>query len=139
MRETKAKGELPRAHPVRHRRSLPVYVGSGGVATASHYAVTIAAVELLSVPPVPASALGFTTGAAIKYWLNYSVAFRSRALHRHAMLRYALALAAMLGLNTLLFGLFEGGLGLHYLLAQAITTILLIPPGYVLHREWVFR
>ncbi len=114
-------------------------MGSGGVATASHYAVTVVAVELLSVPPIPASAMGFMTGAAIKYWLNYSIAFRSRALHRHAMVRYGLALGAMLALNTLLFGLFEQGLGLHYLLAQAITTILLIPPGYVLHREWVFR
>lgn len=116
-----------------------MYVGSGGVATASHYAVTAAAVELLAVPPIPASAMGFMTGAAIKYWLNYSVAFRSRARHSHAAARYAFALAAMLGLNTLVFGLFQQGLGLHYLLAQAITTIVLIPPGYVLHREWVFR
>lgn len=128
-----------RAQPVRHRRSLPLYVGSGGVATAGHYAVTFAAVELFSVPPIPASAIGFTTGAAIKYWLNYSVAFRSRALHRHAMVRYAAALLAMLALNTLVFGLLEGRLGVQYMLAQAITTILLIPPGYVLFREWVFR
>ncbi len=116
-----------------------MYVGSGGMATASHYAVTVAAVELFSAPPIPASAMGFMTGAVIKYWLNYSVAFRSRARHTHAVLRYALALAAMLALNTLLFGLFQRGMGLYYLLAQAITTILLIPPGYVLHREWVFR
>ena len=131
--------EAASGQPVRHRRSLPIYVGSGGVATASHYAVTIAAVELFSMPPIPASAMGFMTGAVIKYWLNYSVAFRSRARHAHAVLRYALALAAMLALNTLLFGLFQRGMGLYYLLAQAITTILLIPPGYVLHREWVFR
>jgi putative flippase GtrA len=124
---------------VRHRRSLPAYVGAGGIATASHYAVTIIAVEFLSVLPIPASAIGFTIGAAIKYWLNYSVAFRSRARHRQAMIRYLLALGVMLALNTLLFSLLESGLGLHYVLAQACTTILLIPPGYVLHREWVFR
>jgi putative flippase GtrA len=137
MRDRRA--EAASGHPVRHRRSLPIYVGSGGVATASHYAVTIAAVEVFSAPPIPASAMGFMTGAAIKYWLNYSVAFRSRARHTHAMLRYAVALFAMLALNTLLFGLFQRGMGLYYVLAQAITTILLIPPGYVLHREWVFR
>ena len=34
---------------------------------------------------------------------------------------------------------FQRGLGLHYLVAQALTTILLIPPGYVIHRRWVFR
>ena len=139
MGEPEAKAAGHHAEPVRHRRSLPVYVGSGGIATASHYAVMIVAAELLSVPPIPASAIGFTAGAAIKYWLNYSVAFRSRARHHHAMARYVLALAAMLGLNTLLFGLFERGLGVQYLLAQAITTILLVPPGYLLYREWVFR
>jgi putative flippase GtrA len=139
MHDPEAESAAAPPGRVRHRRSLPLYVGSGGVATASHYAVTIAAVELFSVPPIPASALGFTTGAAIKYWLNYSVAFQSRARHRDAMIRYALALAAMLALNTLIFALLEGRLGVQYVLAQAITTVALIAPGYVLFREWVFR
>jgi putative flippase GtrA len=55
------------------------------------------------------------------------------------MIRFAVALAAMMAMNTLLFGALQGGLKLHYLLAQAITTILLIPPGYLIHRHWVFR
>lgn len=123
---------------VRHRRSFPIYVGAGGAATASHYAVTIAAVEIASMAPLAASALGFSVGAAIKYWLNYSVAFRSRARHRRALTRFAVALGGMLAMNTLAFALLHGGLGLHYVLAQAITTVLLIPPGYVIHRQWVF-
>lgn len=116
-----------------------MYVGAGGVATASHYAVTIAAVEGLSVEPIAATVMGFLTGSAIKYWLNYSAAFRSSAPHVHAMPRFGVALAAMLGLNTLIFALLERGLGMHYLLAQLLTTVLLIPPGYVIHRQWVFR
>jgi putative flippase GtrA len=116
-----------------------MYVGSGGIATASHYGVTIASVELLGVAPVVATMLGFTVGAVIKYWLNYSVAFRSRARHRRAVVRYVIALASLLALNTLVFALLQEGAGLHYVLAQALTTILLIPPGYVIHRQWVFR
>jgi len=123
----------------RHRRSLPMYVGAGGVATASHYVVTIAAVEAFGVAPIAASAAGFATGAAVKYWLNYKLAFQSRARHSHAMLRFAIALALMMAANTAIFAVLQRGLGLHYILAQAITTILLIPPGYVLHRQWVFR
>lgn len=122
-----------------HRRSLPVYVGAGGVATASHYAVTIAAVEGLSVAPLAASMLGFATGAAVKYWLNYSVAFRSRSSHARAMSRFVVALAMLFALNAAIFALLQRHLGLHYMIAQAITTILLIPPGYVIHRQWVFR
>jgi putative flippase GtrA len=140
MQEREAASAAPRSPETpRHRRSLPVYVGAGGLATASHYAVTIAAVEAFSVTPIIASTMGFAVGAAIKYWLNYSVAFRSRARHSHTMVRFAVALAAMMALNTLLFAALQGGLELHYLLAQAITTILLIPPGYAIHRYWVFR
>jgi putative flippase GtrA len=125
--------------PVRHRRSLPLYVGAGGIATASHYATTILTVEMLDLVPVLASALGFGVGAVVKYWLNYVVAFRSAAPHGAAVLRFALMLVAFFILNTLLFSAFQRGLGLHYALAQAITTILLIPPGYLVNRNWVFR
>ena len=136
MEEMSGSDAPPQA---RHRRSVPIYVGAGGVATASHYAVTIAAVELLGVAAIIATAIGYATGALIKYWLNYSVAFRSRAPHTHALLRFAVTQAILLGLNTLLFAALQGGLKMHYLLAQALTTILLIPPGYVIHRTWVFR
>lgn len=122
-----------------HRRALPAYIGAGGIATASHYAVTVVAVEALGWVPVAASFAGFAVGAAIKYWLNRTVAFRSRARHAIAMRRFAIALAALMALNTLLFALLQRGLGLHYLVAQVLTTAALIPPGYLVHRHWVFR
>ena len=124
---------------VRHGRSLPMYIGAGGIATASHYAITIAAVELLGMMAVAASALGFACGAIIKYWLNYRVAFQSRARHVAAMPRYVVSLAILLALNTAIFALLQRGLGLYYIAAQALTTILLIPPGYLISRNWVFR
>src|SRR5438067_9539818 len=94
----------------RHRRSLPIYVGAGGVATASHYAVTIAAVEGLGVAPITASAAGFATGAAVKYWLNYFMAFQSRARHKQAMLRFVVTLLILMALNTLLFAALQKGM-----------------------------
>jgi putative flippase GtrA len=123
----------------RHRRSLPIYVGAGGVATGAHYAVTITAVEVFAVAPVLASALGFAVGATVKYWLNYSAAFRSNAPHAKAVSRFVVGLAILMAANTGIFAVLEKGLGMHYVLAQVITTILLIPPGYVLNRQWVFR
>jgi putative flippase GtrA len=123
----------------RHRRALPVYIGAGGAATAAHYVVTIFAVEVLSMAPVAASALGFAVGATLKYWLNYSVAFRSSARHTHAVARYVVMLAIFIALNTAIFWALQRGLGLHYLVAQVLTTILLIAPGYLVSRRWVFR
>ena len=124
---------------MRHRRSLPAYIGAGGIATASHYAVTIAAVDGLHAAPLAGSVAGFAVGAAVKYALNYTVAFRSRAPHGRAMARFVIALAAFMALNALLFAFFQGQLGWHYMLAQVTTTILLVPPGYLVHRLWVFR
>jgi putative flippase GtrA len=126
------------AHAPRHRRSLPVYIGSGFLAVAGHYAVTIAAVEGLAAPPLAASAAGFCVGAVIKYLCNYFLAFRSDARHATALARFAVMLGVMFGLNALCFASLQQGLGLHYLVAQLLTTGLLIPPGYVLSRRWVF-
>ena len=120
------------------RHSLPLYIGAGGVATLSHYAVTVFAVEVASVRPVVASALGFAVGAVVKYWLNYRVAFRSDARHLAAVPRYVVALVALLVLNSAIFALLNEGLGLYYLVAQVVTTIALIAPGYWIHRAWVF-
>jgi putative flippase GtrA len=123
----------------RHRYSLPMYVGAGGIATGCHYVTTIAIVELAGVRPVVASAAGFLAGALVKYYLNYFVAFRSDERHVVALPRFVVMLAVLLALNTLVFALLNEGAGLHYMLAQVLTTVLLIPPGYLLSRLWVFR
>ena len=121
-----------------HRYSVPMYVGAGAIATASHYAVTVAAVEAFGAAPLAASAGGFAVGAAVKYFLNYFVAFRSLEPHGAALPRFAAALGILFVLNALFFALLNQALGLHYIVAQVLTTLLLIPPGYLLSRRWVF-
>jgi putative flippase GtrA len=123
----------------RHRYSIPMYLGAGGIATASHYVTTIALVELAHVEPLVASASGFAVGAGVKYWLNYFVAFRSAEPHSTAVPRFAFMLVLMFLLNLAFFALFNQWFGLHYVLAQVLTTGVLIPPGYLLSRIWVFR
>ena len=123
----------------RHRYSIPMYVGAGGIATGCHYVTTIALVELIGARPVAASALGFAVGAVVKYVLNYFVAFRSEERHGIALPRFAAMLAVLLALNTLVFALLNEGAGLHYMVSQVLTTVLLIPPGYLVSRLCVFR
>ena len=116
-----------------------MYVGAGGIATASHYATTVALVELLRIAPLVASAVGFLVGALVKYWLSYVFTFRSDRSHSAAAPRFVLVLAAQFALNAAFFAALHEWLGLHYMVAQVITTILLIPPGYLMNRVWVFR
>ena len=121
------------------RHSLPLYIGAGGIATVSHYAVTAAAVEAAHVRPLLGSIAGFSVGTVVKYWLNYSVAFRGSSRHAVASPRFAIALAVLFGLNAVIFAVINEELNVHYLVAQVATTIILIGPGYWLHRHWVFR
>jgi putative flippase GtrA len=121
-----------------HHRALPVYIGAGFLSVAGHYATTIAAVELLHAPPLAASAAGFVVGATIKYFLNYFIAFRSDEKHAAALVKFLLAVALLFVLNALFFALLQQGLGLHYIVAQLLTTGLLIVPGYFISRMWVF-
>jgi putative flippase GtrA len=125
--------------PPRHRYSIPMYIGAGGFATASHYATTIALVELGGIAPLLATTVGFGVGALVKYALNYFVAFRSAAPHSAAVPRFVLTVGAMFALNVAFFSLFHERLGLHYMIAQVLTTGMLIPPGYLMSRLWVFR
>jgi putative flippase GtrA len=121
-----------------HGRSLPVYIAAGFVTVAGHYTVTIALVELAHAPPLAASAAGFCVGATIKYLLNYFVAFRSIEKHGAALAKFAIALGVLFALNALFFALLHQGMGMHYIVAQVLTTGLLIPPGYLMSRLWVF-
>jgi putative flippase GtrA len=122
-----------------HRYSIPMYLGAGGIATAAHYATMIALVELLGAIPIVATGSGFAVGAAVKYWLNYIVVFRSDREHSIAVPRFAATLAVLFVGNLAAFWVFQQYLGLHYVVAQVLTTCAMIPPGYLMSRLWVYR
>ena len=48
-------------------------------------------------------------------------------------------LLALFAANAALFWALHDHYALHYLLAQVLTTGLLVPLGYVINRYWVFR
>ena len=131
MRKT---GEMPG-----HRYSIPMYLGAGGIATAAHYATMIVLVELFGAQPIVATGSGFAVGAAVKYWLNYVMVFRSDREHVVAVPRFAVTLAILFAGNLGAFWVFQQALGLHYVVAQVLTTCAMIPPGYLLSRLWVYR
>ena len=115
-----------------------MYVAAGFAAVGGHYATTIAGVEILDARPLAASAAGFCVGAVIKYLLNYFLAFRSAEKHSAALAKFAVTLAVFFALNALVFWVLHSGLGLHYIVAQVLTTGVLVLPGYFLSRLWVF-
>ncbi|HZF31890.1 MAG TPA: GtrA family protein [Gammaproteobacteria bacterium] len=119
-------------------RQFLSFAAVGAVGTGVHYATLVVGVQL-TLDPVAASALGWSLGAVANYTLNYHLTFRSRLAHRHIVPRFALIAAIGLLLNTLLMAVEVNWLGLHYLVAQFVTTGALLCWNFVMSRIWAFK
>jgi putative flippase GtrA len=115
------------------------YAVAGGFATAVHYAVLIFLVEVFGLATAPSAFLGALCGAAVAYGVNRSITFHgSAARHVQALPRFlAIALAGAM-LNAALVWLGASVLGWHYLLAQALATVLVMGLTFRLNRLWTF-
>ncbi len=114
------------------------FAGVGAVATGAHYAVLVGLVEGLGRGVLAASAVGAAVGAGVSYALNRRYTFGSARAHREAAPRF-LAVAALAFLaNLALMALVYGWAGAPYLLAQGVTTALVLGITFTLNRAWSF-
>ena len=114
------------------------FAGVGVIATAIHYVVLIALVQLLSVEPIRASAIAFVIAAVCNYLLNYHFTFASGAKHKIAVARFALVAGAGLFLNTLTMFYLIRLLATPYLVAQITATVLVLSWNFFANRKWTF-
>ena len=125
--------------PASHLRRLGRYTAAGGVATASHYLLMGALVELARWPAPGASVAGAALGAVVGYALNHAWTFAGHAApHRQALPRFLAVAAAGALLNGALVWAGTAGLGWHWLLAQAGATAVVLVAGYAANRSWSF-
>ena len=115
------------------------YTLAGGVATAVHYAVLMALVELAQAPPPLGAAIGALCGAAVAYLGNRHFTFAGTTVaHAHAVPRFLLVAVLGAALNAAIVWVGNTVLGWHYLLAQALATLLVLFLTYRLNRHWTF-
>lgn len=115
------------------------YTVAGGIATAVHYAVLIALVELFGFSAAPSASMGALCGALVSYLVNRRMTFAgSSAGHFQALPRFmAIALLGAL-LNGVLVWLGVHLLAWHYLVAQGLATVLVMGLTFRLNRTWTF-
>jgi putative flippase GtrA len=123
----------------RHLRGVGAAAAVGAVGTAAHYLLLVALVEAAGLAVVPASAAGFCLGATVNYLMNRTLVFRSARAHREALPRFMLVALTGLAWNALLMALLTGAAGLPYLVAQILTTGLLVFWHYMVNAAWTFR
>jgi putative flippase GtrA len=119
-------------------KRLARYAAVGGAATAAHYALLMLAVEAGHWPAWLASGAGALLGAQIAFWANRHYTFDHRGPWLPAWWRFHLTAGAgaLLGMGLVAAGVH---LGLHYLLAQAGATLLVMLAGFAANRAWAFR
>lgn len=114
------------------------FAAVGAVATAVHYAILIALVQLAHVNPVLATACGFCIAAVVSYSLNRHFTFDHRPVFAHGLAKFLAVGAVGLALNAGIVALLIWQ-GLHYLVAQVIATGLVLIWNFGAARFVVFR
>lgn len=110
----------------------------GILAAIGHYGTLIGLVELTGAGPVPASLGGYIVGGVISYAANRRWTFASDAAHRVAVTRFVLVAVVGFGLTGAVMALLTGPARLHYLLAQLVTTGVVMLWSYWANKLWTF-
>jgi putative flippase GtrA len=114
------------------------YGTAGAVGTAVQYAILIGLVEAFHGDPVLASTLGAVAGAIVNYLLNYHYTFRSERPHAVSLAKYMVVSALGIALNAVVLAGATTWLGMHYVGAQVLATVIVFFMAFAVNRVWTF-
>ncbi|WP_321934197.1 MULTISPECIES: GtrA family protein [unclassified Paraburkholderia] len=123
---------------LRAARRFVVYAGVGAIGTVTQYAILVAMVRS-GFSPALSSMVGASFGAIVNYSLNRQITFRSKSNPLSTAPKFAII--ALLGVltNGLCMKFFVTSLGMNYLIAQLVTTALVLGLTYLLNSAWTFN
>ncbi len=120
-------------------RQISMFAAAGIAAAIAHYGVLVGLVEWGGWDAVPATLWGYVAGGIVSYWLNRRHTYQSARPHAEAGWRFALVAAAGFGLTWISMLVLHGNLKVHYLLAQVLTTGIVLIWSFAAHKFWTFQ
>jgi len=111
---------------------------AGAVATAVHFAVLVALVELGGLGPVLASTIAYCIGVIVSFSLNRRFTFEKRGSLGATFAKYAALYAVGIFLNGAIMAALISW-GMWYILAQIIAVALILSWNFLGARYIVFR
>ncbi len=114
------------------------YLLIGLMATAIHYALLMALVELAGAAAAPSAAVGAACGALAAYAGNRRYTFASGAAHGQALPRFLAVAAFGAAANGAIVWAGTQVLDMHYLAAQVVATSIVAWCGFALNCRWSF-
>jgi len=119
-------------------RQVVAFFGVGVIAAIAHYGMLIGLVETGAMAVIPATLVGYGLGGIVSYVLNRLMTFEATRSHREAGWRFALVAGVGFGLTWLLMSLIHGRWSVPYLVAQIITTGVVLVWSFLAHKYWSF-
>lgn len=110
----------------------------GAVATALQYGILVGLVRMFDTDPTLASSIGFAVSAIGNYQLNYYFTFQSDRSHAHTGIRFAMIALSGLALNAGIMHVGATIVGIHYLGAQVLATLVVVGWTFFANRRWSF-
>ena len=122
------------------RQALPQlmrYAAVGAVATLVHYVWLVVCVELAAWPAWLASGFGAVAGAQVAYYGNRRFTFAHQGARATSWPRFQATalLGAVGGMGVVALAV---RMGLYYLLAQMLATLLMLLLTFGINRRWTF-
>jgi putative flippase GtrA len=124
---------------LRLARRFALYAGVGAIGTGAQYAVLIAMVRSGCASPALSSMAGASIGAIVNYSLNRRIMFRSNSNPLSTAPKFAIIAMPGVLTNGVCMKFFATILGLNYLIAQLVTTALVLGLTYLFNSVWTFN
>lgn len=120
------------------RRQFSIFALVGVFAAIAHYSVLIGLVEWARWSAVPATLAGYVAGGLVSYALNRRHTYKSDRPHEEAGWRFAVVAGVGFALTWVCMHGLHNRAGVHYLLAQALTTGIVLVWSFLAHKLWTF-
>lgn len=114
------------------------YAACGGMSAAVHIAVLVMLVEWWQVPSAMASSIGFASAIPVNYLLQHRFVFHGTGRHLTSFSRYVAVTLLSMGLNLALYWLFVFGIGIQYVLGQALAIGVVVLVNFTINRHFTF-
>jgi putative flippase GtrA len=135
----KASSILQSGKMIQLFRQFSGFVAVGFIAVGVHYSILIGLVEVFGIQAVPAALAGYSGGGIVSYLLNRRHVFRSNRPHEEAITRFIAVVTVGFGLTYVFMRLLVQKAGVPYLLAQMMTTGIVLFWNFAAHKMWTFR
>lgn len=111
----------------------------GGGATLLQYILLIIFVSNIGITPLYASIISYIISGIANYYASYYFTFQCNSDHTKTSLKFIVTASIGLLLNSIIFYISNTTIGLNYIIAQIISTSIVLIWNFTANLTWTFK